>query len=185
MGPIGVVGTGLMGQGIAQVAAQAGIEVRMFDARDGAAERARASIAAQFERLVQKVRMTAEAARAAGSCLATVASLGELAGCEVVIEAIVEDLEAKRELFRALEPVVGDGCLIATNTSSLPVTAIAAACSRPGRVGGFHFFSPVPLMKVVEVIAGARTEPWVVDKLRWRRPSGTSRCARATRRGSW
>ena len=165
MGPLGIVGTGLMGQGIAQVAAQAGLEVRMFDAREGAADRARAAIVAQFDRLVQKVRMGAEEARAAGARLAPVAALGDLAGCEVVVEAIVEDLEVKRTLFASLEGVVDDRCLLATNTSSLSVTAIAAACRHPGRVGGFHFFSPVPLMKVVEVIDGVRTEAWVGDKL--------------------
>jgi 3-hydroxybutyryl-CoA dehydrogenase len=88
-------------------------------------------------------------------------ALEDLAACHFVIEAIPENLELKRNLFQSLEPIVGEKCLLATNTSSLSVTAIAAGCRLPGRVGGFHFFSPVPLMKIVEVIDGVLTEPWV------------------------
>jgi 3-hydroxybutyryl-CoA dehydrogenase len=162
---LGVVGTGTMGRGIAQIAAAAGIEARLLDARPGAAEEARAALAATFETLAAKGKMGADAAREAAARLRPVAGEGDLAGCHVVVEAIVEDLGAKRDLFARLEPVVGDDCLLATNTSSLSVTSIAAACGRPGRVGGFHFFNPVPLMKVVEVIGGALTEPWVADAL--------------------
>ena len=154
-----------MGRGIAQVAAQAGIDTLLYDAGVGTAAGARTAIAVRLERLVQKGRMTAVAATEAASRLRAVGGLGELAGCEVVIEAIVEDLQAKRELFRALEAVVGPECLLATNTSSLSVTAIAAACQRPERVGGLHFFSPVPLMKVVEVIEGVRSHPRVAQLL--------------------
>ena len=154
-----------MGRGIAQVAAQAGIDTLLYDAGAGTAADARAAIAAQLERLAQRGRLTAAAAAAAVARLRAVEALGELAGCAVVIEAIVEDLEAKRALFRALEDVVDPECLLATNTSSLSVTAIAAACARPERVGGFHFFSPVPLMKVVEVIEGVRSDPRVAERL--------------------
>ena len=162
---LGVVGNGLMGRGIAQVAAQAGIDTLLHDSRAGAAEAAKDGIATQLHRLAEKGKLaTADAARAVER-LQPVASLAELARCRIVIEAIVEDLEAKRELFRALEHVVAADCILATNTSSLSVTAIAAACQHPERVAGFHFFSPVPLMKVVEVIDGVRTQPAVTERL--------------------
>lgn len=154
-----------MGRGIAQVAAQAGIDTLLYDTGAGTASGAKAAIAAQLERLVEKGRISPAAAAQAISRLRPVDGLHELAVCDVVIEAIVEDLEAKRELFRALEGVVGPDCLIATNTSSLSVTAIAAACARPERVGGLHFFSPVPLMKVVEVVEGVRSHPRVAERL--------------------
>lgn len=162
---LGLVGTGVMGRGIAQLAAQAGITVRLFDARPQAADESRASVASMFDSLVAKGRLSPETARAATARLEPVPYEASLAGCDVVVEAIVEDLRAKQELFTRLEGIVGPGCLLATNTSSLSVTAIASVCERPGRVGGFHFFNPVPLMKVVEVIEGARTEPWVGEAL--------------------
>ncbi|MFP2929287.1 3-hydroxyacyl-CoA dehydrogenase [Pyxidicoccus sp. 3LG] len=162
---LGIVGTGIMGRGIAQLAAQAGLSVRLFDSRPQAAEEARTAVGATLDTLVAKGRVSPDEARAATARLQPIASEAGLAGCTVVVEAIVEDLRAKQELFARLEGIVGPGCLLATNTSSLSVTAIAAACARPGRVGGFHFFNPVPLMKVVEVIEGARTEPWVGEML--------------------
>ncbi|MBI3453455.1 MAG: 3-hydroxyacyl-CoA dehydrogenase [Rhodospirillales bacterium] len=162
---LGVVGAGVMGRGIAQIAAAAGIAVRLVDARPGAASAAKDSIGETFTRLAEKGRMTGEAARTATSRLTVAGDLADLAGCHIVIEAIVEDLPPKQELFTALEPIVGGDCLLATNTSSLSVAAIAAACRRPGRVGGFHFFNPVPLMKVVEVIDSVRSEPWVAETL--------------------
>jgi 3-hydroxybutyryl-CoA dehydrogenase len=162
---LGIVGTGTMGRGIAQLAAQAGCAVRLLDARPHAAEEARVGVVATLDSLVAKGRLSTEEARAATARLQPIQAEAELAGCTVVVEAIVEDLGAKQELFKRLEPIVGPACLLATNTSSLSVTAIAAACERPGRVGGFHFFNPVPLMKVVEVIEGARTEPWVGETL--------------------
>jgi 3-hydroxybutyryl-CoA dehydrogenase len=162
---VGVVGAGLMGGGIAQVLAQAGIEVRLCDARAGAAAQARERITSQLAKLVEKGRMERAAAAAAGGLVRPVGGIADLAGCDVVIEAIVEDLEAKREAFRAIEAAVGSDAIIATNTSSLSVTAIASACARPGRVAGLHFFSPVPLMKVVEVIDGARTDAAVAPRL--------------------
>jgi 3-hydroxybutyryl-CoA dehydrogenase len=162
---LGIAGTGLMGRGIAQVAAQAGFDAVLYDTRSGAAEAAKDAIATQLHRLVEKGRTDARTAEAAIARLKPVASLADFAGCGIVIEAIVEDLEAKRELFRALERVVTPECILATNTSSLSVTAIAAACARPERVAGLHFFSPVPLMKVVEVIDGVRGDPAVAARL--------------------
>ncbi|HUJ01030.1 MAG TPA: 3-hydroxyacyl-CoA dehydrogenase NAD-binding domain-containing protein, partial [Usitatibacter sp.] len=162
---LGIAGAGLMGRGIAQVAAQAGYETLLYDARPGTAQSAKDAIAAQLAKLVEKGKCPRGDAERAVARLAPVASVGELAPCGVVVEAIVEDLDAKRELFRAFEAAVSADCILATNTSSLSVTAIAAACARPERVAGLHFFSPVPLMKVVEVIEGVRTAPGIADRL--------------------
>lgn len=161
----GVVGAGLMGAGIAQVLAQAGIEVSVFDSRADAAAQARERIGAQFVKLAERGRMERAAASAATARIHPVNGIAGLAACDLVIEAIVEELEAKREVFRAIEAAVGPEAILATNTSSLSVTAIAAACKHPERVAGLHFFSPVPLMKVVEVIEGARTAPSVAPRL--------------------
>ncbi|AWK85730.1 3-hydroxyacyl-CoA dehydrogenase [Azospirillum thermophilum] len=162
---LGMVGTGTMGRGIAQIAAAAGVTVLLHDARDGAAAEAAQAIAATFATLAGKGRMTAAEAEAAGGRLRPVGSAGELAPCHVVVEAIVETLEAKRGLFAALEEVVGPDCVLATNTSSLPVTAIAAGTRRPERVAGFHFFNPVPLMRIVEVIPGVLTARPVTEAM--------------------
>jgi len=162
---LGIVGTGVMGRGIAQIAAQAGIEVTLYDARPDAAPEARDHVAGTLARLADRGKLDPAAARAAADRLRIAGALAELAGCHVVIEAIVEQLEAKRALFDELERIVTADCLLATNTSSLQVTAIAAGAGHPERFGGFHFFNPVPLMKVVEVIDGVRTAPWVGDAL--------------------
>ncbi|MCZ4303357.1 3-hydroxyacyl-CoA dehydrogenase [Zoogloeaceae bacterium G21618-S1] len=162
---LGIVGAGLMGQGIAQIAALGGVNVLLFDTRTSAAADAIDLIGAMLTRLVEKGRLTESERAAALTRLRPVANLGGVADCDAVVEAIVEDLDAKRVLMRELESVVADNCILATNTSSLSVTAIAAACARPDRVAGFHFFSPVPLMKVVEVIDGARTDAAVSECL--------------------
>ncbi|MCK4120976.1 3-hydroxyacyl-CoA dehydrogenase [Ralstonia pseudosolanacearum] len=165
MNAIGIVGTGAMGRGIAQIAAQAGLRVRLFDASPQAVEAARAALADTLARLAAKGRLTADQADAALARLMPAAALAELADCDLVVEAIVEDLEVKRDLFRQLEAIVRPETILASNTSSLSITAIAAACRRPERVVGFHFFNPVPLMKVVEVIAGLRSAPAACDAL--------------------
>ncbi|NMG32579.1 3-hydroxyacyl-CoA dehydrogenase NAD-binding domain-containing protein, partial [Aromatoleum evansii] len=162
---LGVVGTGLMGRGIAQIAVQGGVRVVLHDARPGAAGEARDAIRQTLQTLAAKGRIAAADADAAAARIGIAESLTDLAGCHAVVEAIVEQLDAKRALFRQLEDIVGDTCILATNTSSLSVTAIAAGCRLPGRVAGFHFFSPVPLMKIVEVIDGALSEPWVGEAL--------------------
>ena len=162
---IGVVGTGTMGRGIAQIAAQAGFEARLYDANPGAVELARASIAAVLGKQVEKGKLAKDAFEGTMARLKGVAALSELADCDVVVEAIIEKIEAKRELFQALEAILREDAILATNTSSLSVTAMAAACKRPGRVAGYHFFNPVPLMKIVEVVNGALTEPWVSGAL--------------------
>ena len=162
---LGIVGVGAMGRGIAQIAAQAGLTVRLVDARPGAAAEARAGIGAALEKLAQKGKLAPAEVAPTVARLVPCDGLPALAGCEVVVEAIVEDLEAKRALLRDLEPIVGEACLLASNTSSLSITAMAAGLSRPERVAGFHFFNPVPLMKVVEVVAGLVTDAAAVDRL--------------------
>ena len=162
---LGIIGTGLMGRGIAQIAAMAGVRVLLYDARSQAAEEARAAIQAVLDRLVEKGKIGEAEAHRAAENIEVLDALAEVAPCHIVLEAIVENLEVKRQLFQALEEIVGCDCLLATNTSSLSITAIAAGCHNPGRVGGFHFFSPVPLMKVVEVIDGVLTEAWVGEVL--------------------
>lgn len=162
---LGIVGAGLMGRGIAQIAVQGGVRVRLFDTRDGAAAEARVYVDDMLAKLAAKGKIGDADARAAAERLVVATSLADLAGCDIVVEAIVENLDAKRGLFRELEAVVADGCILATNTSSLSVTSIAAACRRPERVAGFHFFSPVPLMKVVEVIDGVRGDRAAGDAL--------------------
>lgn len=160
-----VVGAGVMGAGIAQIASLAGVEVLLFDVREGVAQSARQSIIATLDRLVGKGKLDAASAHLAAQRLRSVSHISELSDCQLVIEAIVENLEAKRALFAELEEVVTEDCLLATNTSSLSVTAIAAKCRVPARVGGFHFFNPVPLMKVVEVIDGLQSAAWVGETL--------------------
>ncbi len=162
---LAVVGTGVMGRGIAQIAAQAGIRVVLYDTRSEAAPAARDHVAQMISRMAEKGRLAPDAAKAAISRIEIANVLEHLEPCDVVVEAVVEELEAKRELFGHLEGIVSPQCVLATNTSSLQVTAIAATCKRPDRVAGFHFFNPVPLMKVVEVIDGVMTAPWVGEAL--------------------
>ena len=162
---VGIVGAGAMGRGIAQIAAQAGSRVLLLDMQPDAAASARGSIQAQWQRLQDKGRISDEQAQGWGNLLEPVATIADLASCDLVIEAIVERLDAKQALFAQLEAVVGPHAVLATNTSSLAVTAIGATLRRPERLAGFHFFNPVPLMKVVEVIAGLKTAPTVCESL--------------------
>ena len=161
----GVAGSGTMGRGIVQVLARCGLRTLVFDAQSGAAQKARASIGQAFERLIERGRLQRADADAALARIEPVASLEAFKACHVVVEAIVEDLKVKRELFSSLEGIVGPDCILASNTSSLSVTAMAAACKRPQRVAGYHFFNPVPVMKIVEVVAGELTDPAVTGAL--------------------
>lgn len=162
---VGIVGAGVMGRGIAQIALLAGAQVRLADSRAGAAIQACAELRATFERLVEKGKLSATAAQAAAARMHACEALQELAGCQVVIEAIVENLAAKKALFCTLEEILADDVILASNTSSLAVTAIAAGAAHPERIAGFHFFNPVPLMKIVEVIGGLATDAGVTDYL--------------------
>jgi 3-hydroxybutyryl-CoA dehydrogenase len=163
---IGVVGAGTMGRGIVQLFVQAGHTVRCHDAQPGAAAKAVEFVDGMLARAAEKGRMTAAEHADAKGRLSACSSLADLAGCELVVEAIVEDLAVKRALFRELESLLGEAAILASNTSSLTVAEIAAACQKPERVAGLHFFNPVPLMKVAEVIAAVRTAPAVVQRLR-------------------
>ncbi|CAM5626958.1 3-hydroxyacyl-CoA dehydrogenase [Streptomyces violaceorubidus] len=157
--PVAVVGTGTMGQGIAQVALVAGHPVRLYDAAPGRAREAADAIGARLDRLVEKGRLTGAERDAARARLTPAGTLDGLTGCALVAEAVVERLDVKQELFRALEDVVGDDCLLATNTSSLSVTAVGGALRVPGRLVGLHFFNPAPLLPLVEVVSGFATDP--------------------------
>ncbi|MGF7160383.1 3-hydroxybutyryl-CoA dehydrogenase [Rhodoligotrophos appendicifer] len=162
---VGVVGAGAMGRGIAQICVQAGFPVTLHDVSREAAEAARQAVADTLATLAGRGKISAEAAEQATGLLSVAGDLDGLAAAAVVIEAIVERLDAKQALFSALEQVVAEDAILATNTSSLSVTAIASACRLPQRVAGFHFFNPVPLMKVVEVVRGLQTQASVLDRL--------------------
>ncbi len=161
----GVVGSGTMGRGIVQVLAQCGARTLVYDAQPGAAAKAKEAIAQALGRLAEKGKLGVSEVQAAIGRVEIAATLEALEPCHVVIEAIVEDLAEKRKLFAALEAVVSGQCILASNTSSLSVTAMAAACQRPERVAGYHFFNPVPVLKIVEVVDGVRTQPWVTEAL--------------------
>src|SRR5262245_20686912 len=161
----GVAGAGTMGRGIAQVLAQCGARTLLFDAQPGAARKAKESIAAALGKLAEKGKLPAAEVQATLARLEVAESMQAFAACQVVVEANVEDLAVKREFFSSLEKLVAADCVLASNTSSLSVTAMAAACQKPGRVAGYHFFNPVPVLKIVEVVAGERTEGWVLDAL--------------------
>ncbi|MDO9216756.1 MAG: 3-hydroxyacyl-CoA dehydrogenase, partial [Lacisediminimonas sp.] len=162
---IGIVGAGAMGRGIAQISAQAGSVVMLMDAQAGAAEKARDAICVQWDKLVEKGRLATDLAAACKARLVFASTLRDLADCDLVIEAIVERLDVKQTLFAELEALVSAHTVLVSNTSSLSVTAIAASLKHPERFAGFHFFNPVPLMKVVEVIAGLKTSAAVCSGL--------------------
>jgi 3-hydroxybutyryl-CoA dehydrogenase len=155
---VGVVGSGAMGAGIAQVAAVAGHPVRLFDTRPEAVAKAIADIGAGLAKLVEKGRMGALDADAARARVQPVQSLSALRDAAMVVEAVAEDLDAKRTLFKELEGIVDARCILATNTSSISVTAIAAPLAQPGRLVGMHFFNPAPQMALVEVVSGVATD---------------------------
>ncbi|MES5819263.1 3-hydroxyacyl-CoA dehydrogenase [Streptomyces sp. RG80] len=156
--PVAVVGTGTMGQGIAQVALVAGHPVLLYDVAPGRAREAADAIGARLDRLVEKDRLTGADRDAARARLTAAGSLADLADCALVVEAVMERLDVKQDLFRQLEDVVGEDCLLATNTSSLSVTAIGGALRNPGRLVGLHFFNPAPLLPLVEVVSGFATD---------------------------
>jgi len=162
---LGVAGAGAMGQGIAQVSVAGGLKVLLLDADPAAAEKAVTTVRGRLDRLVEKGRMKKAEAVAAAARLSVAGNLAELAPCDAVVEAVFEDLEVKRKLFAELEATVGPDCLIASNTSSIPIAAIARTCARRGRVAGLHFFNPVPLMKLVEVISGPETDDATAEAL--------------------
>jgi len=167
---VGVVGAGAMGSGIAQVAAAAGHRVLLRDVDDDAGRRGKFSIGKSLDAQVAKQKLTASAAAEILDRVTVVPDGAgkpvSLATCGIVIEAIIENLDAKQRTFGELEDVVGAGCVLATNTSSLSVTAIAEACARPGRVLGVHFFNPPVILPLVEIVPGRATSTNVTASAR-------------------
>lgn len=155
---IGIVGAGTMGGGIAQVAAEAGCQVTLVDASREALDKHELRLKATMDKLVAKGRRSQEQADNTLSSITRTPDLKALSGADLVVEAIVEAMEAKQNLFQALEQVVSESCVLATNTSSLSVTGVASACQHPERVVGLHFFNPAPLMGLVEVIPALQTD---------------------------
>jgi 3-hydroxybutyryl-CoA dehydrogenase len=161
---IGVVGAGTMGAGIAQVAILTGFRVHLYDPIEGALAGGRSRIAQSVTRAVQRGRVQAQAAEEALGRLTAVTRLTEMRDAQLILEAVPEELSLKQRVFAELDGVAEPGAILATNTSSLSVTAIAGGTKHPGRVVGMHFFNPVPVMALVEVVAGQRTEPAVVEE---------------------
>jgi 3-hydroxybutyryl-CoA dehydrogenase len=162
---VAVIGAGAMGAGIAQVAASAGHTVRLLDTRPDAATQTINGIRAQFDKMAAKGKISDAQAQAAGARLQVAHQLSDLADAALVIEAIVESLPIKHQLFCDLEKVVSAHCILASNTSSISITAIGAALRHPERVAGLHFFNPAPLMALVEVVSGLATQTDIADTL--------------------
>jgi 3-hydroxybutyryl-CoA dehydrogenase len=163
IGTIGVIGAGTMGHGIAQVSAQSGYRVILVDVAPAALERGLSAIAKGYERQVAKAKLTPEDRDAALGRLSRSSDLGEITAVDLAIEAVVERLEVKLEVLRDLDRVCAPGAILATNTSSISITKLAAATGRPERVIGMHFMNPVPVMQLIEVIRGLATDQATYD----------------------
>ncbi|MDF7810154.1 3-hydroxyacyl-CoA dehydrogenase NAD-binding domain-containing protein [Hymenobacter sp. YC55] len=163
---IGIIGSGAMGAGIAQVVATAGHTVRLLDQNSEALQQASRSIEANLRKLAEKGKLTAAAAEAVTARLHPTGDIQQFADCELVIEAVVEDLTVKQQLFQQLESIVSTECVLASNTSSLSITSTAAACQQPERFIGIHFFNPAPLMQLVEVIPAVQTREGLATEVR-------------------
>ena len=161
---IGIVGAGAMGSGIAQVAVEAGHPVVLYDAYPEALERSRKKFDKLMDRLIAKGKRTEETVSASKERLSYVADFSALKEADWVIEAVIEDMEVKKDIFSRLERNCSSDCIFATNTSSLSVSGIAAACEDPSRVMGLHFFNPAPLMALVEVIPAIQTAEAHVER---------------------
>ena len=166
MNKVGVIGAGQMGAGIAQVTAQAGISVLLCDVDIALAEKAKAKIAKGLARLVEKDKITAVAADAAVALIQPVADYAPLAQADLIIEAATEREEIKARIFDAATKVLAPHAILASNTSSIPITRMAAGTTDPARFVGVHFFNPVPVMKLVEVIPGLATSPATIEAVR-------------------
>jgi len=163
---VAVIGAGLMGSGIAQVSAQAGYEVVLRDVTDEALARGRDAIAASYRKFTEKGRMSAEEAEAALARITPTTDLDAAADADLVVEAVFEQIDVKREIFRTLDGLVRDDAVLASNTSAIPITKIAAATDSPERVVGTHFFSPVPLMQLCELVRGLKTSDETLARAR-------------------
>lgn len=160
---VGVIGSGAMGSGIAQVAAFAGHEVHVYDANPIAAQVAADNLKKSLEKLVEKSKCTNEKMSEVLSNIYFQSSIDKLSECGLIIEAIVENIDVKKEVFEALESIVSEDCILATNTSSLSISAIASACKKSNRFIGIHFFNPAPLMPLVEIIPALQTSEEVIN----------------------
>ncbi len=165
-GKVAVIGAGLMGSGIAQVAAQAGYDVVLRDLDTAATDRGVAAIRTSYDRFVAKERLTRDDADASLERITTTTDLEEAGDAEIIIEAVFEQLEAKQAVFKALEQVAREDAVLATNTSAIPITVIASVTTRPDRVVGTHFFSPVPMMALCELVRGLRTSDETLARAR-------------------
>ncbi|MCZ4096514.1 3-hydroxyacyl-CoA dehydrogenase family protein [Streptomyces sp. So13.3] len=154
---LAVIGAGLMGSGIAQVSAAAGYDVVLRDVTDEALARGLSGIQASYGKFVAKGKMTAEDAEAALARITATTELEAVADADIVVEAVFEKIEVKQEIFRALDKIARQDAILASNTSAIPITKIAAVTERPERVVGTHFFSPVPLMQLCELVRGYKT----------------------------
>lgn len=163
---IGVLGAGSMGSGIAQVAATAGHDVILVDSKEAALENAKKSLSKVMDRLVEKGKYTPEESSTLQNRISYCADLQHFSGCGMVIEAIIENLDIKKTVFKNLEEITGKECILATNTSSLSVAAIASACEYSERVIGIHFFNPAPLMPLVEIVPCIQTSETVTSTSR-------------------
>ena len=156
-GKLAVIGAGLMGAGIAQVSAQAGWDVVLRDVTDAALTRGTDGIKASYDKFVAKGRLDAAEAEAALGRITATTELEAVADADIVVEAVFEKIEVKHEIFRSLDKIAKDGAVLASNTSAIPITKIAAVTERPEAVVGVHFFSPVPMMQLVELVRGYKT----------------------------
>ncbi|CAM5402222.1 3-hydroxyacyl-CoA dehydrogenase family protein [Streptomyces abikoensis] len=163
---LAVIGAGLMGSGIAQVSAQAGWDVVLRDVTDAALQRGTDGIKASYDKFVSKGKLEAAAAEQALARITTTTDLDAAADADIVVEAVFEDIETKRDIFRTLDGLVKDETVLASNTSAIPITKIAAATQRPERVVGTHFFSPVPMMQLCELVRGYKTSDETLAKAR-------------------
>lgn len=154
---LAVIGAGLMGSGIAQVSAQAGWDVVLRDVTDAALTRGTDGIKASYDRFVAKGKLSAADAEAALGRITATTDLEAVADADIVVEAVFENLDVKHEIFRSLDKIAKDGAVLASNTSAIPITKIAAVTERPEAVVGVHFFSPVPMMQLVELVRGYKT----------------------------
>ena len=162
---IGVVGAGAMGSGIAQVAAKAGHPVLLYDTVDDAAQKALQRIGAGLGKLVERGRMNEDERSALLGRITVVEQLERMAPAALVIEAIVEKIDVKQQLFAELEDICGDDVILASNTSSLSITAIGSALKRPRRLLGMHFFNPAPIMQLVEIVSGLATDRDIAESI--------------------
>ena len=160
---VGIVGSGAMGSGIAQVAAMAGHKVMLYDNNTASLQKAKQSLAATLSKLVEKQKITQQKSDEVNSLISFTENIETLKPCNLIIEAIVENLDIKKQVFSQLEKITEGKCVLATNTSSLSVTSIAAACANPKQVVGIHFFNPAPLMPLVEIIPGIATDSNIIQ----------------------